>query len=166
MGRVSSHAVSRWSRLPGCCGFCGGFRVGGFFRDFFFFRILFFLRTHTACSSMRPPCLIYLSTSTGVRAGCHYLISLPVRLCVSVCVTQGVFTSETDPRTSDLYSLLGACMRRTRYQVCCTWNERLETGVRTTSTRIVYSSGPLVRNSNLGLVLIPYRASQFQYTFL
>ena len=30
-----------------------------------------------------------------------------------------------------------------------------------------YSSGPLVRNSNLGLVLvlIPYRASQFQYNF-
>ena len=45
-----------------------------------------------------------------------------------------------DPRTSDLYqySLLGACMYRTRYQVCCTWNERLETGVRTKSTRIVY----------------------------
>ena len=30
----------------------------------------------------------------------------------------------------------------------------------------LYSSGPLVRNSNLGLVLIPYRASQFQYNFL
>ena len=29
----------------------------------------------------------------------------------------------------------------------------------------IYSS-PLVRNSNLGLVLIPYRASQFQYNFL
>ena len=29
-----------------------------------------------------------------------------------------------------------------------------------------YSSGPLVRNSSLGLVLIPYRASQFQYNFL
>ena len=28
------------------------------------------------------------------------------------------------------------------------------------------SSGPLVRNSNLGLALIPYRASQFQYNFL
>ena len=25
------------------------------------------------------------------------------------------------------------------------------------------SSAPLVRNSNLGLVLIPYRASQFQF---
>ena len=45
---------------------------------------------------------------------------------------------ETDPRTSDLCSLLGACMYRTRYQVCSTWNERLETGVCTTSTRIVY----------------------------
>ena len=36
-------------------------------------------------ASMRPPCLIYISTSTGVSTGCHYLISLPV--CVCVCVT-------------------------------------------------------------------------------
>ena len=27
---------------------------------------------------MRPPCLIYIPTSTGVRTGCHYLI----RLCI------------------------------------------------------------------------------------
>ena len=39
---------------------------------------------------MRPPCLIYLSTSTGVRTGCHYLISLSV--CVRVYVTFVVFT--------------------------------------------------------------------------
>ena len=32
---------------------------------------------------MRPPCLIYLFTSTGVRTRCHYLISLSV--CVRVC---------------------------------------------------------------------------------
>ena len=31
---------------------------------------------------------------------------------------------------------------------------------------LLNSSGPLVRNSNLGLVLIPYRASQFQYNLL
>ena len=30
-----------------------------------------------------------------------------------------------------------ACRPGLIYQVCCTWNERLETGVRTTSTRIV-----------------------------
>ena len=48
------------------------------------------------------------------------------------------FYERDRPRTSDLYSLLGACMYRTRYQVvCCTWNERLETGVRTTSTPVV-----------------------------
>ena len=35
---------------------------------------------------MRPPCLVYLSTSTGVRTGCHYLIVL------SVCVTFVDFT--------------------------------------------------------------------------
>ena len=41
---------------------------------------------------MRPPRLIYLSTNTGtgVRTGCHYLISMPVRL--SVCVTLADFT--------------------------------------------------------------------------
>ena len=32
--------------------------------------------------------------------------------------SQGVFTRKTDARTSDLYSLLGVCMYRTRYQVC------------------------------------------------
>ena len=32
--------------------------------------------------------------------------------------SQGVFTRKTDARNSDLYSLLGACMYRTRYQVC------------------------------------------------
>ena len=37
-------------------------------------------------------------------------------------------------------SLLGACMYYTVYQVCCTWNERLETGVCTASTRISYNT--------------------------
>ena len=54
---------------------------------------------------MRPPCLIYLSTSTGVRTGCHYLISLSV----SVCVTLVVFTDcesctrpiSTNPRSME-----------------------------------------------------------------
>ena len=39
---------------------------------------------------MRPTCLIYLSNSTGVCTGCHYFISLSVRL--SVCVTFVAFT--------------------------------------------------------------------------
>ena len=52
-------------------------------------RFFFFERTRPA-ASMRPPCLIYLSTSneavfclqaqkplhTGVRVGCHYLVCL------------------------------------------------------------------------------------------
>ena len=68
--------------------------------------LLFFERTRPA-ASIRPPCLIYLSTSnearprersarglflpigkkplhTGVRTGCHYLINLSV--CMSVCM--------------------------------------------------------------------------------
>ena len=48
------------------------------FRVFFSF---FFLRTNTVCSKYEAPSFIYLSTSTGVRPGCHYLI-----VCLSVCL--------------------------------------------------------------------------------
>ena len=52
---------------------------------FSFFSFVFFIRTQTACCKYEAAsCLIYLSTSTGVRTGCHYLISLSV--CLSVCV--------------------------------------------------------------------------------
>ena len=40
-----------------------------------FFSSFLFERTRPA-ASMRPPCLMYLYTSTGVRTECHYLISL------------------------------------------------------------------------------------------
>ena len=40
------HAVSRWSRWPGCCGFRGVLWVR---QDFRVFCKFFFLRTHTAC---------------------------------------------------------------------------------------------------------------------
>ena len=46
----------------------------------FFFRFLSFERTRPTAST-RQPCLMHLSTSTGVRTGCHYLISLSVRVC-------------------------------------------------------------------------------------
>ena len=60
-GTCSWHAISRWSRSPGCCGFRGVFWMRrGFFVFFFFF--FFFERTLPAVS-MRSPCLIYLSTS-------------------------------------------------------------------------------------------------------
>ena len=82
-GCVSSHAVSSWTRSPSCCGIRDVFWVGRFF---FFFRvflsIFFFFELTQPAASMRPPCLIYLSTSTRVRTGCHYLISL-----VCICVT-------------------------------------------------------------------------------
>ena len=55
------------------------------FRVFFF--VFFFERTRPA--NMRPPCLIYLSTSTGVCTGCHFLFSLSVR--VSMCNTHGFY---------------------------------------------------------------------------
>ena len=41
---------------------------------------------------MRPLCLIYLSTSTRVRTGHHYLFSLLVSLSVCVGATFVVFT--------------------------------------------------------------------------
>ena len=58
------------------------FGCGGFFLCFFF-RFCFFVERTRPAASMRPPCLIYRSTSTGLRTGCHYLISLSV--CVCVC---------------------------------------------------------------------------------
>ena len=56
----------------------------------FFFLDFFFLEPTRPAASMRPSCLTYLSTSTGVRTGCHYVTSL----CLSVCVyvTFVVFT--------------------------------------------------------------------------
>ena len=48
----------------------------------FLFCFLYIERTRPT-ASMRPSCLIYLSTSTGVRTGYHYLISLCI--CQSVC---------------------------------------------------------------------------------
>ena len=100
--RLELHAVAgllwiSWSVLGGA-----DFSVVVFFAIFFFFE-------HTRpAASMRPPCLIYLSTSnevrprersdegrllpvgkkplhTGVRTGCYHLIGLSV--CVCACVT-------------------------------------------------------------------------------
>ena len=53
--------------------------LGGaeFFSVSFLFDFLFFERTRPA-ASMRPPYLILLATSTGVRTGCHCLIILCV----------------------------------------------------------------------------------------
>ena len=49
------------------------------------FRFLYFERTRPTAST-RQPCLMYLSTCTGVRTGCHYLISLSVCVCVKFVV--------------------------------------------------------------------------------
>ena len=50
------------------------------------FRVIscsFFFERTRPVASMTRPCLVDLSTSTGVRTGCHYLICLSV--CVRVC---------------------------------------------------------------------------------
>ena len=47
---------------------------GADFFSVFFFRFCFFFERTRPAASMKPPCLIYLSTRTGVRTGCHYLI--------------------------------------------------------------------------------------------
>ena len=83
MGRVSLHAISRWSRLPGWCGFrcvigCGAISC--------FFSCFLFERTRPA-ASMRPLCFIYLSTSTRVAL---------LRLHVLVCITSKVTRPEND----------------------------------------------------------------------
>ena len=65
---VSSRAVSRWSRSPGCCGFRGVFWVGRIFFVFFFVELFFSSNAHDLLQvRMRPPCLIYLSTSGSSR---------------------------------------------------------------------------------------------------
>ena len=82
------------------------FGGAGFFRFFFFDFVFLFERTRLA-ASMRPPCLIYLCTRTGVRTGCHYLISLSV--CLSVYVQHSSFLLITRavrgryPQTRDLW---------------------------------------------------------------
>ena len=69
----------------------GEFRVR---RNLFrvFFRFVFFERARPA-AIMRPPCLIFLSTSTAVRTGYDYLIRLSVCESVSVCATCLLYTS-------------------------------------------------------------------------
>ena len=47
---------------------------GADFFVFFFFAFCFFFERTRRAVSMRPPCLIYLSSSTGERTGCHYLL--------------------------------------------------------------------------------------------
>ena len=61
--------------------------LGGadFLRVFFFPDFFVFFKRARPVASMRPLCLIYLSTNTGVRIGCNYLMSLSVRL--SVCLS-------------------------------------------------------------------------------
>ena len=84
------------------------------FSVFFPFSIFVFFEHTRPAASMRPPCLIYLSTSnearrwseatdsvfcllakkplhTGVRTGRHYLISLSVCLCVRLSVCLSVY---------------------------------------------------------------------------
>ena len=73
----------------------------------FFFRYFYFERTRRTAST-KQPCLMYLSTSTGVRTGCHRFVCLSVRLSACVFVTfvvlmiarvvQGRF-----PQTRDLW---------------------------------------------------------------
>ena len=57
---VFRRAVSRWSRSPSCCGFVVCFGWGGFS----YFLQYFFFETTRPAASMRPPCLIHLSTSS------------------------------------------------------------------------------------------------------
>ena len=67
---------------------------GGADFSVFFFRF-FFLRTHTACCKYEATsCLVYLSTSTGVRTGCHYLICRSVFVCA--CDIKFVLFYEAD----------------------------------------------------------------------
>ena len=52
---------------------------------FYFFPLFFFFERTRPTRPAASMCPIYLSTSTGVRTGCHYLISLSVRLSLCMC---------------------------------------------------------------------------------
>ena len=61
MGRGFSRTVSRWSRLPDCCGFRGVFWVGWIFSCFFFSDFFFFFERTRPTSSTRPPVASFTS---------------------------------------------------------------------------------------------------------
>ena len=99
---VLSHALSEWSRAPRCYKCRGVFRVARIV-PFLVNSIFFFFERPRPAASMRPPYLIYLSTSTRVRTGCHYLMFLSV--CACVCVIFVVFrdcASYTRPSFTNL----------------------------------------------------------------
>ena len=52
--------------------------------DFVIFYFFLYFEGTRPTAGTRQPCRMYLSTSTGVRTGCHYLIRLSV--CLNVCV--------------------------------------------------------------------------------
>ena len=52
------------------------FRWGGFFCPCCFFHVFFFFVSTGPAASMRAPCLIYLSTRTGVRTGAIFFLSV------------------------------------------------------------------------------------------
>ena len=102
MELVLSHALSEWSQAPRCYKCRGVFRVARFV-PFLVDSIFFFFERPRPAASMRPPYLIYLSTSTRVRTGCHYLMFLSV--CACVCVIFVVFrdcASYTRPSFTNL----------------------------------------------------------------
>ena len=104
---VLSHALSEWSRAPRCYKCRGVFRVARIV-PFLVNSIFFFFERPRPAASMRPPHLIYLSTSNETRPrersdrGCIFptvrksssyrgayrvpLLNLSVGLCVRVCI--------------------------------------------------------------------------------
>ena len=118
VGRVSLHAVSRWSRSPGCCGhisWCVFLVSGGI--SFFFFRFFFFERTRPTAST-RQPCLMYLSTSIPTWLGVHFFSGYHVLYCMygttyTVCGTTAAATSHLVhmPRNPRASSCGGSCNR-------------------------------------------------------
>ena len=92
-----------------------GFVVGHIFFLCFLFDFFFVERIRPA-ASMRPSCLIDLSTSTGVRTGCHCLF----RLSACVCVSSVVFT-DCESCTTPI-STNPVCLEAGEYGLTCgTW---------------------------------------------
>ena len=120
VGRVSSYAVSSWTRSAGCCGFRGVFWVGRIFFPCFCFRFCL-LRTLTACCKYEAT-LPHLPLYYYRGAYRVSLFNLSVCLSVCACVTFVVFTdceSCTRPISTNLGSMEAGECGRTR-ETCFT----------------------------------------------
>ena len=118
VGRVSLHAVSRWSRSPGCCGYISWCVFVAFGGISFFFRFLYFECARPTVST-RQPCLMYLSTSNEARRPRPFLAFRQKSLFISGCVQGAIIKLVECMRNYVLRNLLQKMSRREDLRQIC-----------------------------------------------